>query len=90
MSQGSIEPVEPAQLAAESRVFVAYLAQFGLPTDNIIATTEERGVIAANLPSFLSTLPTDVKKDARYLSKVSIQGSGRAAARMRASLLIPE
>ncbi len=69
MSQGSIEPVEPAQLAADSRIFTAYLAQFGLPTDNIIATTEERGVIAANLPSFLSTLPFEVKKDARYLSK---------------------
>jgi hypothetical protein len=69
MSQGSIEPVKPSQLAAESPIFVAYLAQFGLPTDNIIATTEERSVIAANLSSFLATLPNDVKRDARYLSK---------------------
>jgi hypothetical protein len=68
-NKGSIESLKPAQLAAESIVFVAYLEQFGLPTENIIATTEERGVIAANLPSFLSTLPSDVKKDAFYLSK---------------------
>jgi hypothetical protein len=69
MTETSIEPVKPEQLAAETIVFAGYLSQFGLPTDNIIATTEERGIIAANLPSFLSTLTPEAKKDARYLSK---------------------
>lgn len=69
MSDSPIEPAKTLQLAAESSVFAEYLAQFGLPIDNIIATTEERGVISANLPSFLSTLPAETKKDARYLSK---------------------
>ena len=43
--------------------------QFGLPADNIIASTDERNVIASNLPFFLSTLSTESKRDARYLSK---------------------
>ena len=45
------------------------MEQFSLPTDNIIASTEERKIIASNLPSFLSNLSTESEKDARYLSK---------------------
>jgi|SRR5262245_7938786 len=50
-------------------VYTAYLAQVGLPVDNIIATTEERAVVATNLPAFLQTLFPEEKRDARYLSK---------------------
>jgi hypothetical protein len=69
MNENSIQPVNSSDLAAETSVFVAYLQQFSLPTDNIIASTEEREIIASNLPSFLSNLSTESKKDARYLSK---------------------
>lgn len=58
-----------SELAAKTEVFTSYLEQLGLPTDNIIATTNERKVIADNLPVFLRDLPTDEKNDARYLSK---------------------
>jgi len=61
--------VEPKSLAVETVVFKEYLSQFGLPTDNIIASSEERRIIASNLPEFLSLVPRDVKQGARYLSK---------------------
>ena len=57
------------QLAIESVAFGKFLQQFGLPTDNIIATNEERMVVGANLPQLLANLPPEVKRDARYLSK---------------------
>lgn len=69
MSESSIQPIDPSNLAAETQVFLNYLEQFDLPTDNIIANTEERSIVASNLPIFISTLSTDIKKDARYLSK---------------------
>lgn len=56
-------------LAAESTVFESYLASYGLPTDNIIATTEQRAIVASNLPSFLASLAPEEKSEARYLSK---------------------
>jgi hypothetical protein len=56
-------------LAAETNVYTSYLSQVGLPTDNIIATTEERSVVATNLPAFLDSLPIEEKREARYLSK---------------------
>src|SRR5215831_3682628 len=59
----------PRQLAADTAVFTSYLQQFGLPTDNIIASTEERMVLVSNLPHFLSTLPAEEKREARYLAK---------------------
>ena len=58
-----------SELAAETEIFTSYLEQLGLPTDNIIATTDERKIIADNLPVFLRDLPDDEKKEARYLSK---------------------
>lgn len=60
---------EPMELAADTVVFAGYLEQFGLPTDNVIASTEERRVVGANLPHFLDNLPHEEKRDARYLSK---------------------
>jgi len=60
---------DTTELVAETKVFQSYLEQFGLPTDNIIATTEERKVIGSNLPSFMQTLSPEEKRNARYLSK---------------------
>lgn len=57
------------ELAAETAVFAGYLETFGLPTDNVIATTEERHIVAVNLPLFLDCLPAEEKRVARYLSK---------------------
>src|SRR5262245_33826058 len=65
----ALQPINPTDLAAETNVYTAYLAQVGLPVDNIIATTEERAVVATNLPAFLQTLSPEEKRDARYLSK---------------------
>lgn len=58
-----------SELAADTNIFASFLEQFGLPTDNIIATTEERSVVSTNLPDFLNTLSPEEKRDARYLSK---------------------
>lgn len=49
--------------------FEAYLQNFGLPTDNVIAPPEERQLIMSLLPPLLNRLSPDVKKDARYISK---------------------
>jgi hypothetical protein len=65
----ALTPITPSDLAAETNIYTSYLAQEGLPTDNIIATTEERSIVATNLPAFLATLPAEEKRDARYLAK---------------------
>lgn len=64
-----IVPKKASDLAADTTTFTSFLQQFGLPTDNIIATTEEREVVAANLPQFLAALSTEEKRESRYLSK---------------------
>lgn len=57
------------ELAADTSIFTNYLSQFGLPTDNIIASTDQRLIVSNNLPQFLDTIPNEEKKNARYLSK---------------------
>lgn len=69
MSDNLPVPVPGTELAADTPAFHRYLAQFGLPVDNIIASTEERQVVGSNLPGFLQALSPEVKRDARYLSK---------------------
>jgi hypothetical protein len=59
----------PTELAADTTVFAGYLESFGLPTDNVIASSDERRIIATNLPVFLDSLISTAKQDARYLSK---------------------
>lgn len=49
--------------------FEMFLESYNLPSDNIIASTSERSRMMSILPEFLNSLPNDVKKDARYLSK---------------------
>jgi hypothetical protein len=56
-------------LATDTTKFEAYLAYLGLPTENIIAALQERQIIESNLPAFIESLPPEVKRDARYLSK---------------------
>lgn len=64
-----LRKIEPRDLTAETNTFTTYLSQLGLPTDNVIATTDERDLVATNLPSFLQTLSHDQLREARYLSK---------------------
>ena len=54
---------------------VEFLEQIGLPSDNIIAEQREREIIGQNLPEYINSLPDEVKRDARYLSKFVV-GAG--------------
>ena len=56
-------------LSTDTTKFEEYLNHLGLPTDNIIAELSERKVIEQNLPTFIQSLPEDVRREARYLSK---------------------
>lgn len=60
---------ETGLLATDTTKFEAYLEHLGLPTENIIAPLAERKNIENNLPAFIESLPPEVKRDARYLSK---------------------
>lgn len=65
----TLVPTKSHDLAAETIKFQSYLAHYGLPTENIIASTDERRIVGENLPAFLNALSQDEKRDARYLSK---------------------
>ena len=54
---------------------VDFLEQIGLPADNIIAEQSERSIIGQNLPAYIESLPPEIKRDARYLSKFVV-GAG--------------
>ena len=58
-----------------AQMVVDFLQQIGLPADNIIAEQNERAIIGQNLPAYIESLPEDVKRDARYLSKFVV-GAG--------------
>ncbi|MDF5080142.1 hypothetical protein P3594_07615 [Vibrio parahaemolyticus] len=58
-----------ALLSADTTRFEEYLGHLGLPTENIIAELTERQVIEQNLPAFIASLPPEVRREARYLSK---------------------
>lgn len=59
--------IEPQSYSA-----INFLRDSGLPIDNIIASSDERKIIENNLPNYINNLPSDVKQDARYLSKFVI------------------
>lgn len=65
----SVAIPQASELAADTDVFLRYLDNMNLPMDNVIASTEERNVLAANLPQFVNSLPPELRRDARYLSK---------------------
>ena len=69
MSNDLIENPETGILFTDTTKFEGYLARLGLPTENVIAPLAERQIIENNLPAFIESLPTDVKRNARYLSK---------------------
>jgi hypothetical protein len=54
---------------------VSFLESIGLPSDNIIASDEQRAIINKNLPELIANLPEEIKSDARYLSKYVV-GAG--------------
>ncbi|MEQ1819207.1 MAG: hypothetical protein ABL871_11420 [Terricaulis sp.] len=69
-STGSNSLVDP-----QAQRLVDFLRDVGLPHENIMADPSERSIIASNLPGYLQSLPAEVKRDARYLSKFVI-GAG--------------
>lgn len=69
MSTELLSKPKAGMLSTDTTKFEEYLAHLGLPTENIIATLPERKIIETNLPAFVESLPDEVKRDARYLSK---------------------
>ncbi|WP_449101977.1 hypothetical protein [Pseudomonas extremaustralis] len=49
--------------------FDQFLESLGLPKENILAVPAERQVIQENFPRFVMSLPPELKRDSRYLSK---------------------
>lgn len=71
-----ITKVNPTDLVdPQAQRVVEFLQQIGLPSDNIIATQSERNIIGQNLPVYIESLPHEIKRDARYLSKFVV-GAG--------------
>lgn len=60
---------EQTLITTDFSKFETYLSELNLPTDNIIASPEERFRIMNAMPEFITSLPPEVTKDARYLSK---------------------
>lgn len=71
-----IEKISYAELIdPQAQMVVTFLQQIGLPSDNIIAEQAEREIIGQNLPNYIRSLPDEIKRDARYLSKFVV-GAG--------------
>lgn len=70
LSQKHTELIDP-----QAQRVVEFLEQIGLPSENIIAEQSERAIIGQNLPTYINSLPDEIKKDARYLSKFVV-GAG--------------
>ena len=49
--------------------FESYLEHYGLPIENVIASEEERKMMQSMLPQILDKIPSESKRNARYLSK---------------------
>lgn len=69
MSNELLAKTQTGIMSTDTTKFESYLAHLGLPTENIIAPLPERKIIENSLPAFIASLPADVKRDARYLSK---------------------
>ena len=59
----------------QAQMLVSFLSDMGLPSENIIADSEQRKLIGNNLDSLIRDLPPESKKNARYLSKFVV-GAG--------------
>ena len=60
---------ESNALAQKFEDFESFLTSRNLPVDGIIAGPEERFRVMNAIPDFVDSLPIEVRKDARYLSK---------------------
>lgn len=69
------KPTQTELVDPQAQRVVEFLEKIGLPSDNIIAEQSERSIIGQNLPAYIESLPTEVKRDARYLSKFVV-GAG--------------
>lgn len=69
MSDLSVIAEDKSSLLDKIENFESFLSSLGLPSSNIIASEKERQVIGKNLVEFLNNLDSEVKRDARYLSK---------------------
>lgn len=49
--------------------FHNFLKELGLPQENILTTVSEREIIQSNFPTFIKTIPDEIKRESRYLSK---------------------
>ena len=75
-NMSDLTKVNPTDLIdPQAQRVVDFLQQIGLPFDNIIAAQSERNIIGQNLPAYIESLPSEIKKDARYLSKFVV-GAG--------------
>jgi hypothetical protein len=59
----------------QAQMLVSFLAEMGLPSDNIIAGQDQRAIIGDNLNNLINSIPAEHRKDARYLSKFVV-GAG--------------
>ena len=61
----------------QAQRIVEFLERMGLPSDSVIADKDQRIAIGNNLEEVINSIPAEIKKDARYLSKFVIgAGSG--------------
>jgi hypothetical protein len=70
-----IIPINSDIIQLSTNSITQFLDNLGLPSDNIIASDVERNIVNQNLPTYIATLPDEVKQDARYLSKYVV-GAG--------------
>lgn len=69
MDKKQLIPKGANELVADSTQFERFLESLSLPTDNVLASTDERQIVGENLPTFLNSLDIEDREDARYLSK---------------------
>ena len=71
MNEYEIEGVDgkTTELANQMTRFEELLVSYGLPSENVIAPIDERETIMSALPSFLSKMTPEEKREATYLSK---------------------
>jgi len=53
----------------ESSPFEHYLKQYGLPYENVIASTTDKNRVSNNLPDLLNSIPQSHRQNALYMSK---------------------
>ncbi|WP_409277573.1 hypothetical protein [Pseudomonas defluvii] len=77
MSSNEVVGVQPSGQVSTTDFnrFDLFLESLGLPKENILATPAERQIIQDNFPRYMMTLPQELKRDSRYLSKFAAASS---------------